>query len=304
MPLDSPRHSSVSSSERRPVGLVAGWGRYPVVVAEAMRTKGYQLYCSAISGHADEALERECYHTQWVGLARLGAHLRYFQRHNIRQATLSGKIHKRLVFERGFLWRNPPDWQSVVTFFPHFISGRRTRTDDSLLSAVVRFFARGGIEIVPATQFVPELLVHPQILGPLHLTPAQRRDVAFAWRLAKEIGQLDIGQTVIVKGQAVLAVEAVEGTDECIRRAGQLCPAGGFTVVKVAKPQQDMRFDVPTIGMGTVQTMLQCGAKLLAVEAGMTLILDRQEVARFAQAQGITIVIIAPNELASFLDAA
>lgn len=292
------------SSERGSVGLVAGWGRYPIIVAEQLRSRGYQVYCSAIAGHADQSLARECFHTQWAGLTRLGAHIRYFQAHGITRATLTGKIHKRLLFERNFLWRHLPDWRSMVTFFPHFVSGRKSRLDDVLLAAVVEAFAQGGIEILPATQFVPELLMPTQIIGNPRISLAQQRDVAFAWGLAKEMGRLDIGQTVIVKGQAVLAIEAVEGTDECIRRAGHLCPSGGFTIVKVAKPQQDMRFDVPTIGMGTVQTMWQSGAKLLAVEAGQTLVLDQEEVTRFAKSQGLTIWIAPATSFESLPKAA
>src|SRR5690606_2006032 len=124
------------------------------------------------------------------------------------------------------------------------------------------------------------------------LSKAQCRDILFGWELAKEMGRLDIGQSVAVKGQAVIAVEAVEGTDECIRRAGQLCPSGGFTVVKVAKPAQDMRFDVPTIGLLTMQTLLEAGGNLLAVEARRTILLDEPAVLEFAQRHRITIVSI------------
>jgi hypothetical protein len=124
------------------------------------------------------------------------------------------------------------------------------------------------------------------------LSRGQTQDIEFGWQLAKQMGGLDIGQTVAVKGQAVLAVEAIEGTDQCIRRAGMLCPAGNFTVVKVAKPQQDMRFDVPTIGMGTLQTLKQAGATTLAVEADKTIILDEPRLRRFASENGIAVVAL------------
>ncbi|MGA2032334.1 MAG: LpxI family protein, partial [Thermoguttaceae bacterium] len=120
----------------------------------------------------------------------------------------------------------------------------------------------------------------------------QWKDIRFGWQLAKEMGRLDIGQSVAVRDQAVLAVEAVEGTDECIRRAGQLCPAGGFTVVKVAKPQQDMRFDVPTIGLGTLETLVAAGGRVLAVEAGRTILLDAPQVLDLADRHGVVIVAV------------
>ena len=136
------------------------------------------------------------------------------------------------------------------------------------------------------------------------LTAAERQDIDFGWRIAKELGRLDIGQCAVVKGRAILAVEAVEGTDECIRRAGQLCPTGGFTVVKVAKPQQDMRFDVPTIGLGTLETLAAAGGRVLAVEAGKTIIVDEPEVVAFAQRHKITVVAVTDGAAAELRDAA
>src|SRR6185503_16752763 len=145
-----------------------------------------------------------------------------------------------------------PDFCTFKAFFPMFILRRQNRSDDALLKVVVETFAQGGITMAPATDFAPQLLARPGKLTRRAPTAAQWQDIEFGWTLAKEMGRLDIGQSVAVKGRAVIAVEAVEGTDACIRRAGELCPQGGFTVVKVAKPQQDMRFDVPTIGIGTI----------------------------------------------------
>ena len=144
--------------------------------------------------------------------------------------------------------------------------------------------------MAPATDYAPELLLPPGRLTSRGPNSWQMKDIQFGWRMAKEMGRLDIGQSVAVKDQAVLAVEAVEGTDQCIRRAGSLCPAGGFTVVKVAKPQQDMRFDVPTIGLGTLETMVQSGASVLAVEAGKTILLDQADVIAYADRHKLVIV--------------
>ena len=128
-------------------------------------------------------------------------------------------------------------------------------------------------------------------------TSFELKDIQFGWHLAKQMGGLDIGQSIVVKGRCVLSVEAVEGTDECIRRAGQLCPAGGFTVVKVAKPNQDMRFDVPTIGLGTLQTIKKAGGRVLAIEADKTVLLDRPEVVKFANQNGMSIVAFENSEM-------
>ncbi|MFM8291379.1 MAG: LpxI family protein, partial [Planctomycetia bacterium] len=172
----------------------------------------------------------------------------------------------------------------------------RDNRDDSLLGAIAAAFDARGVRICPATDFAPELLAAGGVLAGRPLTPRQQADVAFGWRLAKEIGRLDVGQSVVVKNLAPLAVEAIEGTDACIRRAGGLCPAGGMTVVKVAKPQQDLRFDMPTIGVGTLESLRAAGATVLAVEAGRTILVDAERLAEFAAANGITV--------ASFYDAA
>lgn len=144
----------------------------------------------------------------------------------------------------------------------------------------------------PATDFTPQLLAQAGQLTRRAPSAAQRQDIEFGWTLAKEMGRLDIGQSVAVQGRAIIAVEAVEGTDACIHRAGELCPQGGFTVVKVAKPQQDMRFDVPTIGLGTIESLIAAGAGALAIEAGKTIILDQAQAVSLADRHGLAIVAL------------
>jgi hypothetical protein len=163
------------------------------------------------------------------------------------------------------------------------------------LGAIAAAFDARGVTICPATDFAPELLAAEGILAGRPLTARQQADVVFGWRLAKELGRHDIGQTAVVRNRAPLALEAIEGTDECIRRAGLLCPVGGMTVVKVAKPQQDLRFDMPTIGIGTLDSLAAAGAAVLAIEAGRTILVDSAALVARAADAGITI--------ASFCDA-
>jgi DUF1009 family protein len=285
--------SSTDVSHEPTFGLLAGWGRFPVVVAAALKRHGYRVCCLGIIGHADEAaLSAVCDTYESIGIAKLGRQIRYFQRHGVTHATMAGKIFKTWLFQRGIWIRNFPDWTCIRTFFPHFITKTKKRNDDAMLLAVIEAYARGGITFAPATNYAPELLVNTSHLGGPQLSFGQRKDIAFGFHLAKEMGRLDVGQSVAVKGQAVLAVEAVEGTDECIKRAGVLCPAGGFTVVKVAKPQQDMRFDVPTIGIGTLEVLAAAGGKVLAIEAGKTIVIDRAEVEAFAAKHRISVVAL------------
>ncbi len=289
---------------RERIGLVAAWGRYPIIVAQELRRQGYAVYCLGIKDHADPALREMCHNYCESGVARLGSQISYFRKHGVRRAVMAGKLHKTILFRRFYWLRNLPDWRFVRTFYPHFITRTKNRNDDAMLTAVVEAYAQDGIKFAPATDYVPELLVQYGQISRRRPSRAQRQDVEFAWRLAKEIGRLDVGQCVAVHGRAVLAVEAVEGTDECIRRAGRLCPRGGFTVVKVAKPQQDMRFDVPTIGLGTLEAMVEAGGSVLAIEAHKTIVIDQEEVARFADRHGLALVAVEEGRLGERSEAA
>jgi len=272
------------------IGILAGWGRYPVAVAEAIRRRGGRTAILAIRDHADAALEPLADVYGEVGVAQLGGAIDFFRRHGAARATMAGKIHKTKLFGRRAWRRHLPDVVALVTFWPHFVSRRRDNRDDSLLAAIAAAFDGRGVRICPATDFAPELLAAGGMLAGRPLSAAEEADVAFGWRLAKELGRLDIGQTVVVKNRAPLALEAIEGTDECIRRAGRLCAAGGMVVVKVAKPRQDLRFDMPTVGIGTLQSLRAAGASVLAIEAGRTILVDPGELAEFARRSGITIV--------------
>jgi DUF1009 family protein len=289
---DSAKFRAQTSALRaQRIGLVAGWGRYPILVAQAMKARGYEVHCVGLKNHADPQLRDLCDSFVWSGVARLGAHIRYFRCRGISQATLAGKIFKhKLLFGRLGWLSLLPDLTTIRTYFALFILGHKNRSDDNLLTVVVNQYARSGITIAPATDFAPQLLAGGGPLTTRRPTTAEQLDIEYGWSLAKEIGRLDIGQSVAVKGRAVIAVEAVEGTDACIRRAGELCPQGGITVVKVAKPQQDMRFDVPTIGIGTIQSLIAAKAKVLAIEAGKTIIVDQPEVIALAEKHGIAIV--------------
>jgi DUF1009 family protein len=205
---------------------------------------------------------------------------------------MAGKFHKVLLYQPRLWWRHLPDWTFLRTFYQYFITHSRDNKDDTLLGALADAFAAEGIMFHPATDFAPELLVKPGQIAGRPPSSAQQKDIEFGWEVAKLMGGLDIGQSVCVKDRAVLAVEAIEGTDACILRAGELCKKGGFTIVKVAKPQQDMRFDVPTIGVRTLRTMVSAGARVLAVEGGRTILLDDEEFRQYASYHRLTVVAL------------
>jgi len=288
-PSSSPAPHSLAGET---IGILAGWGRYPVMIAEAVRRHGGRTAVLSIRGHADADLEplADTYGT--VGVAEIGGAVAFFRRAGARRATMAGKIHKTAIFARGAWLHHLPDWTGLKTFWPHFVSRQRDNRDDSLLGAIAAAFDAAGVHICPATDFAPELLAVPGRLAGPPLSAAEEADVAFGWRLAKELGAHDIGQTVVVRNRAPLALEAIEGTDACIRRAGELCGAGGLVVVKVAKPRQDLRFDMPTIGVGTLRSLAAARARVLAIEAGSTILVDGEEVTAFADAHGITITSV------------
>lgn len=275
------------------LGLIAGWGHYPVCIARKLQQSGHEVCCVGVLNHANEqALLPYCHQYQRLGMAKLGRQAKFFRRCGVTRATMAGKIFKTALFEKMAWVRHMPDLAFMKHFYHQLISRTEDCNDDAMLLTAIRLFNTYGIDFVPATDFAPELLVKPGNLTNHKLTKANYADIEFGWKLAKDMGGLDVGQSVVVKRSAVLAVEAVEGTDECIRRAGQLCPAGGFTVVKVAKPNQDMRFDVPTVGLGTLQTIHAAGGSVLAIEAHKTIILEQQAMIEFAAKHGIAIVAL------------
>ncbi|MEZ6094408.1 MAG: UDP-2,3-diacylglucosamine diphosphatase LpxI [Pirellulaceae bacterium] len=282
------------------IGLVAGWGQYPITVAERLIASGYEVYCVAVAGHADPVLEKICTGYKTFGIGRLGAQTRYLRHCGCEHATMAGKIFKTRIIGR-FAWiRHTPDLTFWKYFYRQFITGTEDRNDDSMLLTVTRLFSDRGIQFLPATDFAPELLVKKGTLTRRRISDLEMKDIQFGWRLAKSMGELDVGQSVVVKGRACIAVEAIEGTDACIRRAGELCRSGKMTVVKVAKPQQDKRFDMPTIGVGTLESMRVAGANVLAIEANMTVILEEEQVIKQANDMGISIVALDASEIESF----
>ncbi|MDP7204380.1 MAG: UDP-2,3-diacylglucosamine diphosphatase LpxI [Pirellulaceae bacterium] len=280
------------------MGLLAGWGDYPFVVADALQQQGIEVIGVGIRGHVEPALKKHCQVYRELAIGRLGAAIRFMKHHRVTAATMAGKVHKTKLFRPGAWGELLPDWEALRAFGSHWITGTGDRRDDTLIMAAVDAFARHGIQFAPATDFVPELLIEEGVLVG-RLSRWQRMDVEFGWQHAKQLGGLDIGQTVVVKRKAVLAVEAIEGTDRCIERAGELCPSGGFTVVKVAKPKQDMRFDVPTIGIGTMRQIAEAGGRVLAVEAERTILIDKAATLDFARRHRITLVACRADECAT-----
>jgi DUF1009 family protein len=271
------------------VGLLAGSGRFPILFAEAARRQGLKVACVGIRYEAPPELRDLCTTFETVGVAKLGRMIRVFGRQQVRQVVMAGKVTKNVMYTPARFVHLCPDYRMLRMWY---FRNRKDNRDDSILLGVIAEFERDGMTFASALDYCPELLVTEGLLTRRAPTVRERADIEFGWQLAKEMGRLDVGQSVAVKEKAALAVEAIEGTDRCIERAGQLCRAGGWTLVKVAKPQQDMRFDVPTIGVSTIENLHKAGARVLAVEASKTIVIDQPDVVELANRYGLSIVAL------------
>ncbi len=254
--------------ELRKIGLVAGRERYPLLFAEEARKHGVEkLVVIAFHGETEAAMEKLADHLEWVYVGQLNKTIKAFCKHDVRHVVFAGQITPGRLF-RDFR----PDLRTVKA-----LASLREKNATTLFSALAAEFEKDGIEVLPATTFLEQHLAAEGILGKVTPGKTQRQDIELGSRIACETSRLNIGQTVVIKNGTILAVEAFEGTDEAILRGGEL-GHGGVTVVKVAKPGKDIRFDIPCIGRQTVGTLKQAGAKALAVQSGITLIIDKDEV--------------------------
>jgi DUF1009 family protein len=272
------------------VGLLAGAGDFPISFARKAREMGLSVVTVALSGEACRELRDHSAHFYWSGLARLGRMINCFRRHGCHEIVMAGKVRKHNYMHRP--WKLFTLWPDMRTIRWWYSRSRSDNKDDTLLLSVIREFEKEGLRVGSALETCPELLAREGCLTRLAPDAAALRDILFGWGLAREMGRLDVGQSVAVKDMAVLAVEAIEGTDAAILRAGSLCKSGKFTLVKVAKPNQDMRFDVPTVGVTTIRNLHQAGGRYLAIEAGKTILLNEAETLATAEKLGICVVAL------------
>ncbi len=277
------------SPSQTPLGLIAGAGELPKLVARGAHAGGRSVTVIALRGCADPALRELADTFCWRGIVQLGRWIRALKRAGCREVVMAGRVSKAQMFAG-------PRWLQWLQYLPDLTSIRvwyfqaRDKRNDTLLGAVADELQRRGLTVVDSTRYCPEALATVGVLTPWEPSRSVRDDADFAWPLAKQIAALDIGQAVAVKEREIIAVEAIEGTDKLIARAGELCPAGGWTLVKVAKPNQDMRFDVPAIGPQTIENLHRARAAGLIVEAGRTIILERERTLALARQYRIAVI--------------
>lgn len=268
------------------IGLIAGSGRLPLFAARGIRKAGFEPVVIGLAEEAGPEIEAEVATFTRIALGDLRRMVAYFQRQGVTRLVFAGKVHKAPLFTGAEIDRD----------FLALLAGLPRKNDDAVLGAVVGYFADGGLTVLPQTEFLQDLLPAKGVLSRRAPDAREDADIRFGFEMAKHIGALDFGQSVVVKGRAVLAVEAVEGTDETIRRGGRL-GHGGAVLVKTSKPQQDPRFDVPTVGPTTIKNMIEAGVSVLAVEAGKTIFIEQAACLSEADAHGSAVVAVDSNGL-------
>ena len=261
-----------------PVGLIAGNGRFPFLAAAGARRAGRRVLAVAIREEADPALEAAVDELHWVGLGQLGRCIDVLKAGGAREAVMAGQVKHRQLFS-GLI----PDLKLMGV-----LARLAVKSTDNLIGGVADALAREGITLLPSTAFLGDQMAVAGAMTRRRPSAGEARDIEYGQRVARALAGMDLGQTVAVKDRAAVALEAMEGTDEVIRRAGGIAGAG-VVVVKVAKPRQDMRFDVPVVGRGTLAAMAEAGASVLAVDAVRTLLIDKADFLAEADSQTIAV---------------
>lgn len=272
------------------VGLIAGQGRLPLLVARGIIAAGGRVCCVGLHGQYDLQLRQVCDEFHDVGLVRIGQWMRILRRAGVAQAVMVGGVSKARMHDRWKLFRQIPDWRAAVLWYRHLRHDRRNAT---VLRAVAEELARNRITLIDSTTYIPDHLATEGVMTRAWPSGAQKGDIDFGWPLLTQMVELDVGQSMAVRDRDVVAVEAIEGTDAMILRAGQLCKSKGWTLLKTASRNHDMRADVPTIGLSTIQRAAEAGCGCIAVGSGRVILVDKPAVLKAADEKKIAIVGVA-----------
>jgi len=268
------------------LGLLAGVGHLPVDVAQSAKKLGYKVVAVAVVPDTDPELPENVDAFYTINVGKVGKILQTLKKNGVREVTMIGKVTKEVLYKNGVV---VPDLTTI-----RVLASLPDRKDDTIMNAIVKLIEDAGMHVMDQTKLIGPLLPEAGVLTKRQPTEQEWKDMRFGFRMAKELGRLDIGQTVVVKNQAVMALEAIEGTDACILRGGFL-GKGGVIVAKTAKPAQDNRFDMPSVGTTTLNSMIHAGATGIVIEAGRTLLVDRKRTLAMAEEKNITIVSMEEN---------
>ena len=286
------RLAEESGGSRSPLGLIAGEGIFPLLVARGARAAGRKVVAAAFGGSAWPELRGEVDVFKWVGVMRVGQWIRVLRAQGCDEAILVGRVAKEKIYSRWRFFQYIPDLRTAGIWFRIL---HRDKRDQSVLGAVDRELASEGIRLIDQTTYCTEHLATPGVMTRSALTDKQWDDIRFGWDICQTISRLDIGQSIAVVDKNVIAVEAVEGTNAMIDRAGKLCKVGGWTLIKVSNVHQDMRLDVPTVGTTTIEKLHANRAAALVLEPGKTIMLEKAKVLELAERYKIAVVGYSPQ---------
>jgi DUF1009 family protein len=271
----------------RPLGLIAGEGVFPLLVARGARAAGREVVCAALAGSAWPDLARECDRFKWVGVVRLGQWVRVLRSAGCHEAIMVGRVTKSQMYDRWRYFRYIPDLLTARVWFTRL---RHDRTPHAMLNAIAETLGERGITLIDSTTYTPDQLATEGVMTQRQPSESQWIDIRAGWEICRQISRMDIGQSIAVLNRDVIAVEALEGTNAMIERAGSLVKVGGWTLIKVANKQQDMRMDVPTVGVTTIEKLAAAKAGCVVLEAGKTVLLEKQKVLEMADRYKIAVV--------------
>ena len=272
---------------RESVGLIAGGGRPPFLVANRLREAGKRVVIFGLRGAASVRLKDYGDDFRWVGITRIGSWVKAMKSFGITEAVMIGSVPKREIYSPFRVLRYIPDIRTARMWY---LKLRKDKRDNAVLLAVAEELREEGIELVSLVKYLKEHLADEGLMTRTAVPRGVEEDVEFGWRIARASAALDIGQSIAVKERDIIAVEAMEGTDEMIRRAGRVCRVGGWTMVKVARPNQDMRFDLPTVGPSTIRNLREAKCVCMVLEAARTLIVDKPATLALADKMGVAVI--------------
>jgi UDP-2,3-diacylglucosamine hydrolase len=279
--------------DNSPIGLIAGGGRLPLLEAAGIRAAGRRVVCVGFSGQYDNDLPGLCDEFSPAGLARPGRWARLLKRWGASEAVMVGVVSKTRMYDPLAAVRSLPDLRAIRLWYRVLRHDRRSQT---LLTALADELSGNGIELIDTTRYIPQHMAGAGVLTRKQPTAQQMADITFGWPILMRMNDLDIGQAIVVKDRDVIAVEAIEGTDKMIGRAGGLCKSGGWVLIKGPKPDKDRRFDVPTVGVQTIESLKAAGGVCLAIAAGSVILAEKEKVLAAADEAGIAIIGVTSDQ--------
>jgi DUF1009 family protein len=275
-------------AQQKILGLIAGQGRLPFLVADGARKAGFEVVCVGLADNAEPSLGEHVDRFFYGAIARPGGWMRKLRKHGVSQTIMVGRVAKKQIYTPWRLVKYLPDWRAIRIWYGR-LRGMDKR-NDTVLCAIADELASGGIILEDSTMHCKEHMATEGVMTQCQPPDSVLQDIEFGWEIVKQCGRLDIGQAIAVREREIIAVEAIEGTAGMIERAGSLCKKGGWTLLKSAKPNQDLRFDVPCVGPDTIESLKKNGAKCVVIEKDKTIIIDKPQTLALADKLGIAVV--------------